>query len=155
MMIRDQHKLPINILVCDDNETDRNHLRQTLDEARLANQLHVVDGEEMLLDYLHQRGPYAGETGAAPRPGLILLTLSAVNRDGFDALRHIRDDATLSQIPVVGVAASPVDLEILRTYHLGPDALIGKPITFTALTAAIRTLDRYWLEIVEVPHATA
>jgi CheY-like chemotaxis protein len=155
MMIRDQHKLPIRILICDDDASDRARLRQTLHAARLANDLHVVESGKALLDYLHQRGPYAGETGVAPRPGLILLALSVTKRDGRDALRHVREDATLRQIPVVAVAASRVDVEILRTYHLGVDAFITKPVTFAELTTAINTLDRYWLEIVEVPPVPA
>ena len=150
MMLRDQHTVSIRILICDDNEADCARLRGSLDDARLGNALHFVENATALLDYLHQRGPYAGETGSAPRPGLILLALSITNRDGRDALREIREDAMLRQIPVVGVAASPVDAEILRTYHLGVDVLMTKPITFAALITAIKTLDRYWLEIVEV-----
>ena len=67
-MIHDAHKIPITILICDDDEDDRMLTRQALEEAHISNSLRFVENGEQLLDYLYQRGRYAGESGKASRP---------------------------------------------------------------------------------------
>src|SRR5438874_13797079 len=87
---QDRHKIPITILVCDDDEDDRMLTQQALEDAHISNDLRFVEDGEQLLDYLYQRGEYAGETGAAPRPGLILLDLNMPKLDGREALQRIK-----------------------------------------------------------------
>src|SRR6185503_10820087 len=72
-LIRDRHKIPITILICDDDAAERTLTQQALDCAHISNGLRFVHNGPQLLDYLYQRGEFSGETGAAPRPGLILL----------------------------------------------------------------------------------
>ena len=74
-MMQSENKIPITILICDDDEDDRMLTRQALEQAHISNSLRFVEDGEQLLDYLYQRGEFAGETGKAPRPGLILLDL--------------------------------------------------------------------------------
>jgi CheY-like chemotaxis protein len=151
MMMQDRHKIPITILICDDDEDDRMLTQQALQEAHIANELKFVEDGEDLMDYLHQRGKYTGETGLAPRPGLILLDLNMPKLDGRAALALIKADNGLKDIPVVVLSTSSLDEDIVRSYKLGVNSFITKPVTFTGLVEAMRVLGRYWLEIVELP----
>lgn len=155
MMMQDGHKIPITILICDDDEDDRSLTQQALQDAHISNDLRFVEDGEQLLDYLHQRGPFAGETGAAPRPGLILLDLNMPNMDGREALQIIKGDATLLDIPIVVLTTSGLDADVIRSYQLGVNSFITKPVTFTGLVDAMNVLGRYWLEIVELPPVPA
>jgi two-component system, response regulator len=155
MMMQDKHKIPITILICDDDEDDRMLTQQALEDAHIANDLRFVEDGEDLLDYLRQRGAYAGETGAAPRPGLILLDLNMPNIDGREALRIIKADVTLHDIPVVVLTTSGLDEDIIKSYQLGVNSFIKKPVTFSGLVEAMNVLGRYWLEIVELPPVAA
>ena len=150
-MTREKNKIPITILVCDDDEDDRLLTRQALEGAHIANSLRFVDDGEQLLDYLYQRGKYAGETGSAPRPGLILLDLNMPKMDGREALKVIKGDKTLHDIPIVVLSTSGLDEDIVRSYQLGVNSFITKPVTFSGLVEAMNVLGRYWLEIVELP----
>jgi two-component system, response regulator len=150
-MMHDKHKIPITILVCDDDEDDRMLTQQALEDAHISNSVRFVEDGEQLLDYLYQRGAYAGETGKAPRPGLILLDLNMPKLDGREALKTIKDDPTLSDIPVVVLSTSRLDEDVARSYQLGVNSFITKPVTFTGLVEAMNVLGRYWLEIVELP----
>jgi CheY-like chemotaxis protein len=150
-MIREQRKLPITILVCDDDEDDRMLTKQALEDAHIANNVNFVEDGEDLLDYLYQRGRYTGDTGTAPRPGLILLDLNMPRLDGREALQEIKEDASLSNIPIVVLTTSRLDEDITRSYQLGVNSFITKPVTFSGLVEAMNVLGRYWLEIVELP----
>ncbi len=150
-MMSERHKIPITILICDDDEDDRLMTRQALEDAHVANAVRFVEDGEQCLDYLYQRGKYAGEQGLAPRPGLILLDLNMPKLDGREVLRAIKGDATLSDIPVVVLSTSSLDEDIARSYQLGVNSFITKPVTFSGLVNAMNVLGRYWLEIVELP----
>ena len=152
-MTLDTNKISITILVCDDDEDDRLLTKQALEQARISNPVKFVESGEQLLDYLYQRGEFAGETGKAPRPGLILLDLNMPRMDGREALAIIKGDQTLRDIPVVVLTTSRSDQDILRSYQLGVNSYITKPVTFSGLVAAMNVLGRYWLEIVELPPA--
>ena len=155
MMMQDKHKIPITILICDDDDDDRALTRQALEDAHISNDLRFVEDGEQLLDYLYQRGEYSGETGAAPRPGLILLDLNMPKMDGREALQNIKGDPTLVDIPIVILTTSGLDLDIIRSYQLGVNSFITKPVTFSGLVDAMNVLGRYWLEIVELPPVPA
>ena len=155
MMMQDRHKIPITILICDDDEDDRSLTQRALQDAHISNDLRFVEDGEQLLDYLHQRGSFAGETGAAPRPGLILLDLNMPNMDGREALQIIKGDVTLLDIPIVVLTTSGSDADVIRSYQLGVNSFITKPVTFTGLVDAMNVLGRYWLEIVELPPVPA
>jgi len=142
---------PITILMADDDEEDRMLTRKAFELNHLGNDLRFVEDGEELLEYLYQRGRYAGETGSAPRPGLILLDLNMPKLDGRDALKIIKADASLRDIPVVVLTTSRADHDIQRSYDLGVNSFISKPVTFPGLVNAMNVLGRYWLEIVELP----
>src|SRR5438105_1986026 len=154
-MTRDKNKIPLTILSCDDDEDDRMLTQQALEDAHVSNSIRFVEDGEQLLDYLYQRGEFAGETGKAPRPGLILLDLNMPKLDGRGALRVIKRDPTLHDIPIVVLSTSRADEDIVRSYQLGVNSFITKPVTFSGLVDAMNVLGRYWLEIVELPPAIA
>lgn len=144
------HRKPITILIADDDVDDRLLARDALAECRLANDVRFVNDGEDLLDYLHQRNGYA-ESGAAPLPGLILLDLKMPKKDGREALREIKADPNLRRIPVVVLTTSKAEEDIYRTYDLGVNSFITKPVSFEALVTSMKTLAKYWIEIVELP----
>jgi two-component system, response regulator len=152
-MTREPSKIPITILICDDDEDDRMLTRQALEDAHVSNAVKFVEDGEHLLDYLYQRGAYGGETGKAPRPGLILLDLNMPNMDGREALKVIKGDETLRDIPIVVLSTSALDEDIVRSYKLGVNSFMTKPVTFSGFVEAMNVLGRYWLEIVELPPA--
>jgi len=143
---------PITILIADDDADDRLMASEALEESRLANDLRFVEDGEELLDYLYRRGRFAGE-GAAPRPGLILLDLNMPRMDGREALREIKSDPGLRSIPVVVLTTSKAEEDIYRTYDLGVNSFITKPVQFESLVEVMKALGKYWFEIVELPDA--
>ena len=140
----------ITILLADDDEDDRILARDALAESRLANDLRTVSDGEELLDYLHRRGRYASPADS-PRPGLILLDLNMPRKDGREALREIKADPGLRQIPVVVMTTSEAEEDIYRTYDLGANSFITKPVLFESLVGVMKDLGSYWFEIVELP----
>jgi CheY-like chemotaxis protein len=140
----------ITILLADDDADDRMMAADALEESRLANDLRFVEDGEELMDYLHRRGKYS-DPEVAPRPGLILLDLNMPRKDGREALREIKAQPELRTIPVVVLTTSKAEEDIYRTYDLGVNSFITKPVNFESLVAVMRTLSRYWFEIVELP----
>src|SRR5438067_4341588 len=148
------HGNPITILMADDDADDRRLTKDALEESRLANDLRFVENGEELLEYLRHEGKYQG--GAeAPRPGLILLDLNMPRKDGRTALKEIKADPELRQIPVTVLTTSKADEDIFRSYDLGVNSYIVKPVTFEALVDILQTLEKYWFEIVELPPEAA
>jgi len=138
---------PITILLADDDEDDRLNTQHAFAKHHLANELRfAVDGED-LMNYLHRNGPYQH----APRPGLILLDLNMPRKDGREALKEIKQDPELKNIPVVVLTTSGEDEDILRTYDLGANSFIRKPVGFDALVKIIDAIGSYWFQVVELP----
>jgi DNA-binding NarL/FixJ family response regulator len=103
-----------------------------------------------LLDYLHRRGQYCNPA-SSPRPGLILLDLNMPRKDGREALREIKANPNLRTIRIVVLTTSKAEEDIYRSYDLSAASYIPKPVTFAALVEIIKTLGKYWLEIVTLP----
>jgi CheY-like chemotaxis protein len=141
---------PITILMADDDPDDRQLTKDAFAESRLANDLRFVEDGEELLDYLKRRGRYA-DPASSPRPGLILLDLNMPRKDGREALAEIKADPELRSIRIVIMTTSKAEEDIIRTYNLSAASYISKPVTFEGLVDVIKTLGKYWLEIVELP----
>jgi CheY-like chemotaxis protein len=137
--------------MADDDEEDCELTRDALEDSRLANQMRFVGDGQELLDYLRHQGRYAGGSADAPRPGIILLDLNMPKLDGREALAEIKGDEALRRIPVVILTTSSDEADVLRSYNLGVNSFITKPVTFEGLVEVMRTWSRYWLEIVELP----
>ncbi len=146
----DSCKQAITILMADDDPDDCLLVGKAFKESRLCNDLRFVGDGEELMDYLNHRGKYAG-TGLAPRPGIILLDLNMPKKDGREALREIKSDPGLRSIPIVVLTTSKHEEDVLRSYDLGANSYITKPVTFQGLVDVVKSLGNYWLEIVELP----
>ena len=143
---------PITILLADDDADDRVLAQDALKESRLANDLRFVENGEELMDYLMRRGAYA-DPASSPTPGVILLDLNMPRKDGREALREIKSNPALRSIPVVVLTTSKAEEDIYRSYDLGVNSFITKPVTFDGLVNVMRALGKYWFEIVELPAA--
>lgn len=142
-------KKEIVILMADDDDDDFLLTQKALVESKLLNTLiRVKDGEE-LVDYLTRSGDYADRH--VERPGVILLDLNMPRKDGREALREIKSNPELSDIPVVVFTTSKAEEDIYRSYQLGVNSFITKPVTFNNLIQVMQTLGKYWFEIVELP----
>lgn len=141
---------PITILMADDDEEDRMLASDALRESRVVNDLRFVEDGEQLFDYLRRTGKYA-DPDSAPYPGLILLDLNMPRKDGREALRELKGDPVLKRIPVVVMTTSKLEEDILRTYDMGANSFITKPVQFQSLVDIMREIGRYWIEIVELP----
>jgi CheY-like chemotaxis protein len=141
---------PIVILMADDDPDDRQLTREAFVEAKLANDIRFVEDGVELLDYLHRRGKFA-DPASSPRPGIILLDLNMPRKDGREALQELKQDPRFRAIRVIILTTSKAEEDILRTYNLSAASYITKPVTFEALVDVVKTLGKYWLEIVELP----
>jgi len=149
-MIMNKDAKSITILMADDDEDDRLMAEEALKEAKLLNPVKFVKDGEELLDYLYQRGEYSNGN-SAPRPGLILLDLNMPRKDGREALREIKADPELKQIPIVVLTTSVAEEDIYRTYDLGVNSYITKPVAFEGLVDVMKHLANYWFNIVKLP----
>jgi CheY-like chemotaxis protein len=140
---------PITILMADDDVDDRELAREALAESRVVNELHAVSDGAELLEFLRHEGAYTDEN--APRPDLILLDLNMPKVDGREALAALKNDPKLRSIPVVILTTSRAEEDVVRSYDLGANSFISKPVTFAGLVEVMRELGRYWVVIVELP----
>jgi CheY-like chemotaxis protein len=143
------HATLVPILIAEDDEEDRMLARDALAESRLANPIHFVEDGVELLDFLQRRGDYA-DPAVSPRPGLILLDINMPRMTGLEALRRIKADRELRRIPVVILTTSRADEDIIRSYDLGVNSFISKPVTFEGLVSVMRLIGSYWFEIVDL-----
>jgi CheY-like chemotaxis protein len=148
----DKNKESILILMADDDDDDYLLTKKALKKSKLLNDLYrVKDGEE-LLDYLRQEGDY--KDTEVRRPGLILLDLNMPRKDGREALSEIKQDKRFADIPVVVFTTSKAEEDVYKTYQLGVNSFITKPVTFDSLIQVMQALGTYWFEVVELPSHT-
>jgi CheY-like chemotaxis protein len=142
----------IAILMADDDEDDILLTTKALKKGKLLNTLFSVSNGEELLDYLLRRGKYAdADDTSAPLPGLILLDLNMPKKDGREALREIKTHPELQDIPVVVFTTSKAEEDIYRSYRLGVNSFVTKPVTFEKLIEVMQALGKYWFEVVTLP----
>ena len=134
------------ILLIEDNADDRDLTIRALKKSNVPNPVAVArDGDEALTMLL------GNGRGGQSLPVLILLDLNMPKKDGRTALSEIKGDPSLRHIPVVILTTSKADEDIYRSYDLGVNSYIVKPVTFEALVDILQTLEKYWFEIVELP----
>jgi CheY-like chemotaxis protein len=141
---------PDVILLADDDSDDRLLLKDAVADSGWSGELYCVEDGEELLDYLLHRGKYQSP-GSAPHPGVILLDLNMPRKDGRQALREIRADASLRRIPVVVLTNSKAEADVASLYDLGANSFVSKPVQFDALVNVIRVLGQYWFKTVTLP----
>lgn len=137
------------ILLVEDNPKDIELTLAALADNRLANEVIVVrDGEEAL-DYLFRRGIF--KLRAAGNPAVVLLDLKLPKVDGLEVLEQIKTDAMLRTVPVVMLTSSREEPDLSRSYKLGVNAYVVKPVDFTEFTQAIREIGLFWAVINQPP----
>jgi CheY-like chemotaxis protein len=140
--------LPVTILIAEDDPDDRLLTREAFSESRPANRVDFVHDGEELLDYLNHRPPY-DDAQRYPRPSLILLDLNMPRMDGREALRALKAEPRLRDIPVVMLSTSCDEEDIRRSYADGVNSFISKPASFNGLLDVVRSLGDYCLETIE------
>lgn len=141
---------PITILIADDDADDRMLIKDAFESSKLGNKLEFVEDGEELLSFLRREGAYE-HLKDHTYPGLILLDLNMPKMDGREALRELKADPKLQRIPVVVLTTSEAEEDIVRTYGLGVNSFITKPVSFTELVKVVTVLSNYWVEIVALP----
>lgn len=139
---------PVTIVMADDDADDVLLTAKAFAAARLGNELRCVGDGEELLDYLLHRGRYQNEYDA-PTPGLVLLDLNMPRKSGTEALAEIKAHPKLKRLPVVVLTTSAAEEDVFKTYDLGANSYVRKPVRFEALVDALKTMGKYWFEIVE------
>ena len=140
----------IVILMADDDADDRKLARKALAESRLANELHMVENGEELLDYLCRRGAYT-DPKTSPRPGVILLDLNMPRKDGRAVLAEIKTDPGLRATPIVIFSTSRAQRDIAGSYALGANSYVCKPGNLRDFTSAVNAICDFWCGCTVLP----
>lgn len=138
------------ILVADDDADDRMLIEEAFDESETGNEIEFVKDGEELLEYLRCEGAFKDRSPERD-PGIILLDLNMPRKDGRVALKEIKEDPKLRQIPVIVLTTSGADEDIVQTYQLGVSSFITKPKSFEELLNLVTVLTSYWMETVALP----
>jgi CheY-like chemotaxis protein len=141
---------PVRIVVADDDADDRMMIKDAFDESKLGNPIDFVEDGIQLLEYLRREGAYTHLAGK-PYPGFILLDLNMPRKDGRTVLKEIKSDPVLHRIPVIILTTSKAEEDIIKTYNLGVNSFICKPVSFEKLVDIVKTVGHYWIEIVALP----
>lgn len=141
---------PVEILLVEDSPTDAELTMMTLKENHLANSLvWVKDGAEAL-DFIFARGAYTGQdTGKLPK--VILLDLRLPKVDGMEVLQILKSDERTREIPVVVLTSSKEDRDVVKSYQLGANSYIGKPVEFDEFAQKVKEVGLYWLLVNQPP----
>ena len=148
--MRDQSLKPAEILLVEDNLDDVEITLRAFRKVRVANTVHVVrDGQEAL-DFLFREGDYSDRAGA-PQPDVILLDLNLPKVNGLEVLDKIRASDGLSTIPVIVLTVSERQEDVNKSYKLGANTFITKPVDFEKFVHAMEVLGEYWMVIAKLP----
>lgn len=137
----------IDVLLVEDDSGDVELTREALSESKLRVALHVVEDGEKALQYLRHEGKYAAEL----RPDLVLLDLNLPRVDGREVLKEVKGDDALRSIPVCVITTSDAEADVLKSYGLGANCYVTKPIGLHQFVHMIRSIEDFWLTIVKLP----
>jgi CheY-like chemotaxis protein len=142
-----------HILLADDSNNDLELTLSALRSHRVANEVDVVHDGAEALDYLYRRDRFASR---APGPlALVLLDLKMPKVDGLEVLRQIKSDPALRLTPVVMLTSSREEVDLLRSYQLGVNAYVVKPVAFGEFMEAVKQLGAFWAVLNELPPMAA
>ena len=142
---------PIEILLAEDNPGDARLTVEGFKDAKIKNNITVVEDGIEAMAYLRHEGPYAN----AALPDLILLDLNMPRKDGREVLAEIKADENLMRIPVLIFTVSSAERDILAAYNLQANAFITKPIDLDEFITVVKSLEEFWLTIVKLPQSVS
>jgi DNA-binding response OmpR family regulator len=137
------------ILIVEDDPNDVELTMTALEEYNLANEVVITRDGQQALDYLHCRGEFNNRSG--DNPAVMLLDLKLPKINGLEVLQQIRSDERLKMIPVVVLTSSHEEKDMIRSYQLGVNAYVVKPVDFHEFVNAVRELGVFWAVINEPP----
>jgi CheY-like chemotaxis protein len=137
----------LEVLLVEDDPADAELTRRTLEHGKLLVNLQTVTDGVKAMAYLRRESPYFD----AVRPDLVLLDLNMPRKDGREVLREMKSDADLKAIPVVIVTTSSADEDIVKTYGLGCNCYVTKPIGLEQFSQMVRSIEEFWFSIVKLP----
>lgn len=141
------------ILLAEDNPKDVELTLTALDEYHLANEVVVVGDGAEALDYLYRRGKYAVRSGN--HPAVVMLDLKMPKMDGLEVLKTLKEDEHMKTIPVVMLTSSREEQDLIKSYQLGVNAYVVKPVDFQQFIDAVKELGAFWALINEPPVGSA
>ena len=146
-MIAHRNGEPATILLVEDNPGDVRLTQEAFTDAAINNDLHVVrDGQEAL-DFLNRDGDHED----APRPDLVLLDLNLPKVDGMTVLEEIKTSDSLRRIPVIILTSSEAEEDVVESYENHSNAYLTKPINPDEFLDLVRSFERFWFTLVELP----
>ena len=140
----------IHIHMCDDDPDDRLLFEDAISEANLMNEVSFTEDGQQLMDFLNRQGDYQHQL-EKELPDIILLDLNMPRKDGREALKEIKDNTKFRHIPVVILTTSKHEEDVFKSYDLGANSYITKPVTFEKLVELVKQLSAYWFKIVKLP----
>jgi CheY-like chemotaxis protein len=138
---------PIRVLLVEDNPGDADLTKETLESGKLHLHIEVVNDGAKAIDYLLGRPPYE----ARVTPDLILLDLNLPRVDGRGVLAAARADEALRAIPVVILTSSDAEQDIVKSYELGANCYVTKPVGIEAFQQIVRSVANFWFTVVRLP----
>lgn len=137
----------MRVLLVEDNPGDADLVTETLAESRLHLEIQVVVDGAQALDYLFRVDPY----GDVDVPDLILLDLNLPKLSGCEVLERIKQSPALCDIPVVILTSSDAELDIVKSYQLGANCYVTKPVGLEAFQSIVRSIEGFWFTVVKLP----
>ncbi len=137
----------LEVLLVEDDPADAELTRRTLEKGKLDVQIQTVTDGVKAMAYLRRETPYFDAT----RPDLVLLDLNMPRKDGREVLNEVKADPDLKAIPIVVVTTSSADEDIVKTYGLGCNCYVTKPIGLEQFSQMVRSIEDFWLGLVKFP----
>ena len=137
----------VEILLVEDSPSDAEITIEALREAKVRNNLSIVEDGVEALEFLRRQGKYS----EAPRPDLILLDLNLPRKDGREVLAEVKSDDNLKTIPVVVMTTSRAEQDVLQAYKYHANCYITKPVDFEQFLSVVHSIESFWLMLVTLP----
>ena len=137
---------PVEVLLVEDDPGDVILTQEGLRASKLHINLHVVDNGEKALAFLHREPPYED----APRPGLIILDLNLPRVNGMEVLKEIKTNEALQTIPTVILTTSRAEEDVVRSYKLGANCYVSKPLNLDEFVKVVSSIESFWFTVVEI-----
>ena len=138
---------PVEVLLVEDDIGDVELTREALVDSKLAVNLHVAKDGIEAMDYLRRKGAFT----ASATPDLILLDLNLPRKDGREVLKDIKSDPQLKRLPVIVLTTSDTEEDIIRSYNLGVNCYVQKPVGMQEFIRIVQVLEDFWFTVVKLP----